>query len=157
MSHLLSTFYFNSSAFSGSSQESIGPLEIGDVNKLFRCHARGAINAEAQTLATGGVMANFWVWGVNIVPHGDSPDDVITSSDSDAWLIRGQAGLNDYVSTWAPSTDDCGVFFGYGITDEWAGQLSLAGAASDMYLCIKSATSGLPNANVFATVRLWWS
>jgi len=157
MSHLLTTFFLDSSAFGGSSQLSLGPNDIGFVNKLFRCHVRGEINVQGQTLGTGSVGANFWAWGINIVPHGDTPDDVITSSDSDAWLIRGQAGRDDYISTWAPSTDECGIFAGYALADEWAGQLSLGDAEFDLYMCVKTATTALPNANLFATVRLWWS
>jgi hypothetical protein len=156
MSHLLTTMFFNDGAFSGTDQLSLGPGDIGLVHKLFRCHVRGQVNVQSETGAVGTVNANFWVWGVNIVPHGDSPDDVIESADSDAWLIRGQIGYNDYVTTWAPSSDDCGVLGGFGLTDEWAGQLNLAGAEMDLYFCIKTATTALPNANVFTTVRLWW-
>lgn len=157
MSHLLTTFFWTNSSFSGSSQLSLGAFFIGDVNKVFKVKVRGQQNYQGQSIGDTSVSANLAAWGVCTVPHGSSPLDVITSSDSDSWFIRTQIGLDDHEGVWAPNTDTAAHISSAAMVDEWAGQLSFGGAATDLYVCIKTVSSALPDLNTFGAVRLWWS
>lgn len=156
MSHLLTTFFWSSSSFSGSGQNAFGPFRVGLVNKLFKLQTRGGINFQGAVLNSSGVTANFLSWGVCIVPHGTSPPDVITSFDSDTWIARRQTGLDDTLVGWAPDTSNGAVLGGFGITDDWAGQLSYGHNDQDLYFCVKALVGSLANANTFGTCRLWW-
>jgi hypothetical protein len=156
MSHLLTTFFWANSSFSGSGQDNEGPFHVGNVNKFFRFEVRGEVNYQGATVSTSSVFANIIAWGVQIVPHGNSPEDVVTSADSDTWLMRRQVGSEDSFTTWAPSTDDAGVLASNAIADDWAGQLALGGADMDCYLSLKPTTGSVANANTFGTIRLWW-
>jgi hypothetical protein len=156
MSHLLTTMYWNTDSFSGTDQLNEGAFEFGTVNKLFRCHVRGAVNVQAGTFDDTSIWTNNLAWGVQVIPHGDSPFDVVDSSDSDTWIIRGQIGFNDVAVGWAPNTDNSAVLSAVTIRDEWAGQLNLAGANMDCYLSIKASVGSASNFNTTGTIRWWW-
>ena len=157
MSHLLTTFFWSTSSFSGTSQLNEGPFHVGTLNKLFRVEVRGEINYQGASLADDAVTANYAAWGLQQIPHGDSALDVISSTDNDTWLCRRQTGSQDTVLAWAPTADVAAVMVSNTVADDWAGQLAI-GADTDVYLVIKGSTSvGLPNFNTFGTIRLWWS
>jgi hypothetical protein len=156
MSHLLTTMFWNTNSFSGSGQLNEGAFNFGDVNKLFRCHVRGAINFQGASVGDSSVFTNNLTWGVQVIPHGNSPFDVVTSTDDDTWIIRGQVAFNDTVVGWAPNTDTAGVLATVAVRDEWAGQLNLAGANMDCYLSIKASVGSAANFNTTGTIRWWW-
>lgn len=157
MGHLLSTFFCTTSAFSGSSQLNEGPFHVGTANKFYKLQVRGQVNFQGKAVAAGSVAANDFAVGVVIVGHGDAAPDVITSSDNDGWLVRGNFGRSDYTVTWAPSSDTGETLVTYAIKDRWAGQLAV-GSDVDLFLCVKSTDGvALANLNLFATMRLWWS
>jgi hypothetical protein len=156
VSHLLYSLTWLNGSFSGSSQIAMGPFPMGNVNKLFKLKARGAINFQAGTISTSTVISNYLTWGVCLIPHGNSPPDVLTSSDSDAWLIRTGLGSTDLVNAWAPSTDTAGAQLSYSMDDDWAGQLSYGGAAQDVFICLRAFSGSVANANTLGQVRLWF-
>lgn len=156
MSHLLTTFFWTTTSYSGSGQIDEGPFHIGLVNKLFKAEVRGAIGHQGGTIDTSSVLSNYTAWGLQIVPHGNSPLDVITSSDSDSWLMRRQTGTDDLAMTWAPSTDTAGLLQSTAVADDWAGQLNLAHADMDCYLSLKPTIGSVANNNTLGTIRLWW-
>lgn len=157
MGHLLTTFYWSTSSFSGAGQLNEGPFHVGNVNKFFRFEVRGVMNF--QGIAYGGttVEANYSAWGLQQVPHGAAALDVITSTDNDTWLMRRQTGSNDTRFAWTPDTNLAAVLRSEAIADDWRGQLAIA-ADTDLYLSIKSSTGGVvDNYNTFGTIRLWWA
>lgn len=157
MGHLLTTFFWSTSSFTGSAQLNEGAFFIGNVNKLFRAEVRGLINYQGVVLASTGVNANFPAWGLQQIPHGNAAQDVITSGDNDSWLCRQQTGLGDTNSSWAPSSSNGANLVTNAIQGEWAGQLAI-GANTDVFLSIKSSTgASLSNLNTFGTIRLWWA
>jgi hypothetical protein len=156
VSHLLYSLTWLNSSFSGSSQIAMGPFPMGDVNKLFKLQAHGAINFQGATVATSSVFANFLTWGVCLVPHGNSPPDVLTSSDSDAWLIRTGLGNTDFAIGWAPSTDNAGNIGSYAMDGDWAGQQSYGGASQDVFVCLRAFVGSVANANSMGQARLWF-
>jgi hypothetical protein len=156
VSHLLYSLTWLNGSFSGSGQIAMGPFPMGDVNKLFKLQARGAINFQGAVIGTSSVFANLLTWGVCLVPHGDSPPDVLTSSDSDAWLIRTGVGSTDVAATWAPNTDSAGSLAALAMDGEWAGQLSYGGAAQDVFVCLRAFTGSIANANSMGQARLWF-
>ena len=152
----LTTFFWSSSSFSGSSQLNIGPEFIGHVNKLFKAEIRGQVNYQGVALSGSGVLANILGWGVQQVPHTAAAEDITGSVDSETWLVRRQSGQNDQVVGWAPSTDTASIMVTNALCDDWAGQLAI-GLDTDIWVSIKATTGGsLANLNTFGTVRLWW-
>jgi hypothetical protein len=154
--HLLFTLTWLNNTFSGSSQVAMGPFPMGNVNKMFKLEARGAINFQAGTISTSSVISNFLTWGVCLVPHGNSPPDVLSSADSDAWLIRTGLGSNDLVNAWAPSTDTAGAQISYAMDGKWAGQLSYGNTAQDVFICLRAFAGAVSNANTLGQCRLWF-
>jgi hypothetical protein len=156
VSHLLTTFFWTTSSFSGTGQLDEGPFHVGTVNKFFRAEVRGNINYEGVSVADTGVFANYAAWGLQQIAHGSSPLDVVSSADDDAWLMRRQTGSQDVVPAYAPNSDTGAFFVTNTVADDWAGQLAI-GADTDVYLVIKGITgSGLANLNTYGTIRLWW-
>jgi hypothetical protein len=156
VSHLLYSLTWLNGSFSGSSQVAMGPFPMGDVNKLFRLEARGAINAQGASISTSSVVSNFVTWGVCLVPHGNSPPDVLTSSDSDTWLIRTGLGSTDLFTSWAPSTDTAGSLLSYAMNGDWAGQLSYGGNSMDAFVCLRAFTGSIADSNSLGQARLWF-
>jgi hypothetical protein len=154
--HLLYSLTWLNGSFSGSSQIAMGPFPMGDVNKLFKLQARGAINFQGSTIATTTIWANFLTWGVCLVDHGSSPPDVLTSSDNDAWLIRTGLGSTDLINAWAPSTDSAGALGTFAMDGEWAGQTSYGGASQDVWICLRAFAGAVASANSLGQVRLWY-
>lgn len=154
---LLTTFFWNNPAFSSSGQLNLGPFFVGHVDKFYRAEVRGAVNYQAVPLGSTSVVANLLAWGVQQVPHTAAAEDVITSFDSDTWLVRGQTGLDDMLVGWAPSTDVADVLITHATCDNWAGQLAV-GLDTDIWISFKTSNGTVaPNFNTFGTVRLWWN
>jgi len=157
MGHLLTTFYWSTSSFTGAGQLNEGPFHVGTLNKLFRAEVRGAMNYQGASNGSHGVLANFPAWGLQQVPHGAAALDVITSTDDDTWLMRRQTGSEDILTAWAPDSAIGTLFASNGIEDDWHGQLAV-GADTDLYLSLKSSTgAGVNNFNTFGTIRIWWA
>jgi len=154
---LRTTFFATTPAFSSSAQLNLGPFFVGFVNKFFRVQVRGALNYQGATAGTSSVLANFPAWGVQQVPHTAAAEDVITSIDNDVWFIRRQTATGDLAVAWAPSTSVAGLITANVLNDDWRGQLAVGGD-TDLWFSLKTSNGVvLPNANVFVTIRLWWS
>lgn len=157
MSTAVQVEYPSNSAFSGSSQVNIGPFFISDVNKLLRHEVRGQVNFQAESVSDMIVIANLGLWAVQWVPTGDSPSDIVSTVDGPQFPIREQMGTKDLISTWAPTADAAALMVSYGLVSFWAGQLPV-GRSIDLYLSVKPPSgTGLGNANLFASLRTWWS
>lgn len=149
--------YPSVSSFSSSAQLNIGPFGIPFVKTLLRLEARGQVNFQGVPLAANGVHANFQLWAVQWVPATAAPADCITTADGPNWLIREQTGTHDTTSNWAPTSGPGVDIITYGLKAEWAGQLPIGGAI-DLWLSAKAPTGVVvPNMNLFASLRFWWS
>jgi hypothetical protein len=149
--------YPSVSSFSSSAQLNIGPYFVPSVNKLLRVEAHGQINFQGVVLGSSSVFANFQLWAVQWVPHTAAPADCITTADGPNWLVRQQVGSEDLTTSWAPSTNNAAVLVTAGIVGSWAGQLPIGGDI-DLWLSAKAPTGVvIPNMNLFASLRFWWS
>jgi hypothetical protein len=156
MSHLLTTFFWTTSSFSGAGQLDEGPFHVGTVTKFFKMQVRGQINYQGVAASGTVILANLPAFGVQQVAHGAAANDVITSGDSDTWLMRRQTGSDDQVLSWAPNTATGAIVLTNAVRDDWAGQLQVGGD-TDLYLSIKSSNgAAVTNLNTFGTIRLWW-
>lgn len=153
---LLTTFFWNTSSFSGSAQLNEGPFFVGFVNKFFKVEVHGMINFQGAVFGSSSVEANFAAFGLQQVPHGAAALDVITSTDNETWFMRRQIGQDDHRAVWAPDTSNSALLASQVVTDRWAGQLAI-GADTDLFLSVKTSTgAALGNLNSFGTIRLWW-
>jgi hypothetical protein len=154
---LLTTFFWQTSSFSGSGQLNMGPFFVGFVEKFYKFEVNGQINFQGSAISVASVLANPIVFGVQQVPHTAAGEDIITSFDSETWLVRRQTGSQDLVTTWAPSTDTAAVLGSLATRDRWAGQLAIGGD-TDLWVSMKTSNgSSTGNINTFGTVRLWWN
>lgn len=157
MSTSVQVEYPSESAFSGSAQVNMGPFFISDVVKLLRHEVRGQVNFQAESVEDTIVIANLGLWAVQWVPTGNSPSDIVTTVDGPQFPIRQQMGTADLISTWAPTADAAALMVSYGLVASWGGQLPV-GRSIDLYLSVKPPSgTGLGNANLFASLRTWWS
>lgn len=157
MSTKAEVVYPSTSSFSGTSQLNLGPYTVPTVGRLLRTEVRGMINVQGSTISVSSVTANFGLWGVQWVPTGNAPSDIVTTADGPQFPIREQVGNKDLITTWAPSTDDAALLFNFGLRSFWAGQLHI-GQTIDLYLSLRAPTgASLSNANLFASLRFWWS
>lgn len=157
MQTLVATVYPSTSAYSGSGQLDIGPFGIPDPIRLIRAEVRGQANLQGQPIAYNSVSANFPLWAVQWVDSGAGPNNIVTTADGLAWLIREQLGHQDTITSFAPATDTAGSLISYGLDADWAGQTSI-GRTIDLWLSFRPPTGvSIPNMNVFASLRFWWT
>lgn len=149
--------YPSSGSFSGTGQLNLGPFFISDVVKLLRHEVRGQLNQQGQNGSDTAVLANEPLWAVQWVPAGNSPSDIVTTIDGPQFPIREQMGTIDLITTFAPDTADAAFFHSYGLRSFWAGQL-VVNQSVDLYLSVKTPDGvAIPNSNLFASLRTWWS
>ena len=156
MTALKIVFYPSTGAFSGSGQLELGPFHVGVINKLTQVRLNGSANFEAAALIPTGIIANLAIYGIQWVPHGNSPGDVVLSAYDDTWPIRHQWGVTDWGTSWTPTANDANVMNTWGIWGHWAGQLAI-GADTDLWFLLKSPTGqAIDNFNLFASLEAWW-
>lgn len=159
MTTQVAVVYPSTTSFSGTGQLNLGPYLVPTVNTLLRAEVRGAFNFAGQSVTDTVDVANVTLWAVQWVPHGNPPNDAVTSADGDlnGWLIRQQSSNNDVSVAWAPNTDTAAFLAGLTLKADWAGQLKLAGESIDLYLSmIAPSGASVPTMNLYATLRFWW-
>lgn len=154
---LVEVVYPSTSSFSGTSQLDIGPFFVPSVNTLLRVEISGRFNSQGAVFGSSSVEANLLLWGVQYVPTGSAPADVVTSADGPQWLFRQQLGNTDNRVSWAPDTDTAAVLGAAGTTGEWAGQ-QLGLGNIDLWFSARTPTGvAQGNVNYFGSIRFWWT
>lgn len=149
--------YPSTSSFSGTSQLDLGPYHLGLVKTLLRAEVHGQVNFQGAVISSSSVTANFQLWAVQYVPAGNPANNIVTTADGPAFLIRQQVGSEDMLSTWAPNTSNAAVIGALALEGEWAGQQPI-NASIDLWMSLKAPTgASIPNQNLFASLRFWWS
>ena len=157
MSTKQAVVYPSSSSFVGTAQVNLGPYNIPTVGRLLRVEVRGQVNFQTTTFGSASVLANTILWAVQWVPQGNGASDIITTADGPQFPIREQLGQQDLLGFWAPSTDTAALCAALGLRSFSAGQVHV-GESIDMYLSLKTPTGvSFGNANLFASLRFWWS
>lgn len=150
-------WYYLQGSMSGTAQINQGPFHIGAVNQLLQLEAVGGLNFQSFTDVTPFVLTNDILWGVQLVPHGSAPLDVLTSTDNYQWPIRQMIAPIGYDAVYAPSSATSVVLAGFPLTKLWRGQLMLQ-ADTDMYLSFGRPFGGsFLNANAVGDLRAWWA
>lgn len=143
--------------FNSNAQLNFGPYGPTSVVTILRAEVRGNINWQGEPLALASVLANFQMWGLQWVPHGNAALDVVSSGDDDHWLLREQVAGQDKLAAWTPVTNTAAVLWTEQVRGDWAGQLAI-GASIDLYLSMRAPTGVvIPNMNFFGSIRWWWS
>lgn len=151
------TVYPSIVSFSGSAQTNIGPYNIPSAITLLRVEVHGLVNYQSVAATHPTVGANYLLWAVQWVPAGAGASNIITAADGDHFPIREQLGDTDLLTSWEPSTATAAVQSSLGLRASWAGQVPISPSV-DLYLSFASPSGGSSsNANVFATLRFWWS
>jgi hypothetical protein len=151
-------FFWLQSSTSGSAQINQGPFHLGSIGRLLKTETHGQINLQGGTFGSSSVFSDPVCWGLQVVDHGASPLDLITSLDNDQWLIRQQTDNGDtgYSSTWSPSTDTAAALSGLPQRSRWRGNY-VRNADTDIYLSWALPFSGtFPNFNSYGVLRAWW-
>ena len=158
MTHLITTFFWEATNFSGTSQLDVGPWNIGNVNKLFRLQTRGTVDFHSTNITSPTVFGSPVAWGVQIVAHGTSPSDVISDPDSDQWLMRVRAGTGEGNATWSPNSNTATTVQAVATADDWAGQLALGAVNIDAWVSFKGFPFlSLAEFDTYGTLRFWWT
>jgi|GEM_PF-2485329 len=149
--------YPSVSSFDSASQLNIGPYLVPDVKTLIRVESRGRVNFQGVSSVWNTVLANTLLWAVQWVPHGDTPNDVVTTADGLPWLIRQQLGTADSRVFWTPDSSSGTIISSDSLEADWAGQLPV-NESIDLYLSARTPTGGSSgNLNVYGSLRFWWN
>lgn len=149
--------YPQTSSASGTGQENFGPYEIPSCIALLRVEVRGEVNFQGATISDTSVTANRQLWAVQWVSHGGGIQNIVTAADGLSFPLREQTGSQDSLSTWAPNSDSAAVIGSLALRGFWAGQLQI-NESIDLYLSLQPPSGeSVPNYNVFASLRFWWS
>lgn len=147
--------YPSTSSFAGTGQLNIA-MGSGPVDILTRVQVRGKVNFEALTFGTSSVEANFQLWAVQWVPHGNPVNDIVSTADGSTFPIRRQLGSGESRMAWTPATNSGLALITVDLTDDWAGQLRI-GQTIDWWFCMNPPTgAAIANMNVYASFRWWW-
>lgn len=158
MATLVEVVYPTNTAFGGTGQLNIGPFTVPIVQTLFRTEVRGRVNFFAGDYTDGDfALENVLLWGLQWVPEGDPPNDIVTSSDGPSWLIRESLGTHDKHFFWAPNTDTGVLYQSLATKADWAGQLPI-NQSIDLWFSSRAPTGVAPQKlNMYGSIRFWWS
>lgn len=157
MATLAAVVYPSSVSFSGSGQTDLGPYIVPTCQTLIRAEVRGLVNYLGEGFGPTSVYANFLLWAVQWVPHGDPPANIVTQADGLQWLIREQTGTLDQQVAWSPSTADAVVLSSLATVANWGGQLPV-NQSVDLYLSFRPPQDvSVSNTNYIGSLRFWWT
>jgi len=127
---------------SPTSELQFGPYNLGSCTKLLRVTASLVNTYLTGDLVIGQAVVPALVWGVQWVPHGNSPLNLPASAFHASFLwakiIHDDANI---AFTWSPSTDTAGNGSVDAVTEEWRGQLPI-GMNIDLYVTAGYLLSG---------------
>lgn len=111
-----------------------GPYELGSCSKLLHVTCGLTISTPGAALAGTALLVNTIIWGVQWVPHGDSPLALPGFAFDTQFLWALTLGTDLGISAaWAPNTDNGAVLTGNVVSHEWRGQLPI-NETIDLYL-----------------------
>jgi hypothetical protein len=124
--------------------------------KLLRAEVHGAItNPIATSTVTGTQFSSPLMWGIQAIPHGNTPlvlPNNITAAD---WLTVEAHQPSEIVAAWAPSSATVAIGSGGGFSLKWSGQAEYA-AATDVLFSDGQATGFSTSWESFGTLKLWY-
>jgi hypothetical protein len=145
MSRFSDTFYGDNIS-SPNTADTFGPYVIDvTMNKLTHVKANISFGEAGASFAPGSLLIGAVIWGVEWVPHGDSPYVLPADAGAGNFLWSRSTSSNAQGSaTWTPTTDNAEIITYWGATEEWNGQLYM-GQEIDLYLAYGIfATETLP-------------
>lgn len=104
-----------------------GPYNLGTCNKMLHIVAELAISPiNAGSIAPDATLTYGYVWGVQWVPHGDSPLALPAFAfDQQFFWAEFHGGNQTTTLAWTPSTDGA-AFTGFATARrEWRGQMPI--------------------------------
>lgn len=149
--------YPSVSSYSGAGQLDIGPFYVPSVFWLLRLYLHGKNNYQAAVFGATSVEANYELYAVQWVPHGDPPFNIVTQADGANFPIRRQIGSQETRITWDATSSTANVIVTQPLEGKWAGQ-TVIGSDIDIYLSMRPPSgSSVGNHNTFASIRYWWA
>jgi hypothetical protein len=141
----------NRASFNGNnygspeSELQFGPYNLGSCTKLLRVTASLTNSNVAGTYDVGQALTGPFIWGVQWVPHGNSPLSLPADAFEANFLWVRNIHTDGYGTlTWAPSSDTAGSGTVDIATYEWRGQLPI-GQDIDLYVTMADLVTGAPS------------
>jgi hypothetical protein len=133
-----------------TSQINQGPFSINVTSRFLRARVHGTIGFQTTSLTIPFFRANDILWGLQWVPSGNSPEDILISAPDEHWFWRHVAAGNEDV-TVAFSVGSGTVTYEtlLSTTQEYHGQTIGSVGNIDIYLSIRSIF-GVTTANAVA-------
>jgi hypothetical protein len=129
----------------------IGPYNLGSCTKLLRVRCGLTIAPGEGTLTAGQIAIDAFIWGVQWVPHGNSPLS-LPADAFEANFLWAETVHTDWAFTalWAPATDTAAAFGAETVGKDWRAQLPI-GQDIDLYV---SATSTISVGNTQGSMMM---
>jgi hypothetical protein len=119
----LASFYGDQFGVGPSDNWNIGPFHLGSCAKLLRVAAGVTISLPGDTTSMPEAAANGFVWGVQWVPHGNSPFNLPGDAFQPNFLfVRTTPADGQVDRIWAPSSDTAAVMQNVNSVYDWRAQ-----------------------------------
>lgn len=132
-------------------------VSLAGLGKLLRVEARGGISFPfGTTTDTGPGFDVATMFGIQAIPHGNTPLALPANITAADWLVVQQRVPGEGVAAFSPSTDTAAAAAGGGYSMDWAGQ-QYYGADTDVVFT-DGQSSGFTDAwRNWGTMRIWWT
>lgn len=136
---------------------SLASISLIGLHKILRVEARGGIAFPfGTTTDTGPGFDVATMFGIQAIPHGNTPLALPSNITAADWLVVQQRVPGEGVAAFSPSTDTAAAAAGGGFAMDWAGQRAY-NADTDLVFTDGQSTGFTDTWRCWGTMRVWFT
>lgn len=136
---------------------SLASISLIGLTKILHVEAHGGVGFPIVTTTdTGAGPQNPLMFGVQAIPHGDTPLALPANITAADWLVVEQRIPGEAAFSWSPDTDTAAAAAGGGFRLDWSGQ-KYYGADTDLVFTDGQSTGFSLTWSCWGTMRVWWT
>lgn len=135
----------------------LASIALLGLHKILRVEARGGITFPfITTTDTGPGLNDAVMFGIQAIPHGNTPLALPANITAADWLVVEQRQPGEGILAWTPATNTVAAAAGGGFRMDWAGQ-KFFGADTDLVFTDGQSTGFTETWENFGSMRVWYT
>lgn len=135
----------------------LASITLLGLNKILRVEARGGITFPiGTTTATGPGFTVATMFGIQAIPHGNTPLALPANITAADWLVVEQRIPGEGVIGWSPSSNTAAAGAGGGFSMDFAGQKHY-GADTDLLFTDGQSSGFTETWRCWGSMRVWYT
>lgn len=135
----------------------LASISLIGLHKILRVEARGGITFPVGTTTVTGLgFSVATMFGIQAIPHGNTPLALPSNITAADWLVVQQRDPGEGVLAWAPSSATAAAAGGGGFSMDWAGQKAY-NADTDLVFTDGQSTGFTDTWRCWGTMRVWFT